>query len=293
MGSIGEEPRWVVAFLRGLARHGIARQAAFEAGVDYTTAYARRKRHGEFSEAWRRAAAEGTAARLKTEEDRSGHILHEVTALHSEEANVRTSRSTGPQLVKPATGRWSARREASFLAELASSANVRRAAAAAGVSTAAIYHRRLKHAGFALAWDGAIQVGRARLEALLLEAAERQFDPVLADLEGEFPPVSTAEAIRLLSLTGRRADAAAKDAASATVKRPEIDDEAIIAKLEKGLKRYAPPHGEEGSVRDLIVVTEEEREELAKATVSLCCPHCESAVRVRLHERSDAWTWPR
>ncbi|WP_205481124.1 hypothetical protein [Sphingomonas arenae] len=282
-----------MAFLRALARHGVARQAAFEAGIDFTTAYARRKRDADFSAAWREAAAEGETARSKEEESRSQGLLDDITNRGSREEQLRTLSGEGPQLVKAAHGRWSARREAAFLAELAASANVRSAAAAAGISTAAIYQRRLKQPGFAQASDGAIQVGRARLEALLLEAAERQFDPAVADLAGELPPVSTAEAIRLLSLTRPRADPGAKAAPPAAPAWPKVDDDVIIARLEKGLKRYAPPPGEQGKIHELVVVTEEEPERLSAATVGLCCPHCDGIVQVRYDESSDAWNWPR
>ena len=46
------EPRWVAVFLKQLARTGNVRLAAEGAGVDFTTAYQRRKRHAEFAEAW-------------------------------------------------------------------------------------------------------------------------------------------------------------------------------------------------------------------------------------------------
>jgi len=137
------QPRWVVAFLRGLERHGVARQAAFEAGVDYTTAYERRKRHPDFGEEWRRAADTGKAARLEEEALRSQAILDGVVACRPGEEQVRPGGASA-QLVKASPERWSMRREAAFLAELAASANVRRAAAAAGISTAAIYQRDRK-----------------------------------------------------------------------------------------------------------------------------------------------------
>ena len=44
--------------------------------------------------------------------------------------------------------------EERFLAELAASANVQRAAAAAGFSAATVYKRRLKDARFAEGWEG-------------------------------------------------------------------------------------------------------------------------------------------
>ncbi len=46
------EPYWVKLFLRELSRTGNVRVSAERAGVDYTTAYQRRKRHAEFAERW-------------------------------------------------------------------------------------------------------------------------------------------------------------------------------------------------------------------------------------------------
>lgn len=61
-----------------------------------------------------------------------------------------------------ATGRWSQEAEARFLGELAATANVRAAAAAAGFSTTAIYKRRAAWPGFSAAWDAALDQGYAR-----------------------------------------------------------------------------------------------------------------------------------
>ena len=47
-----KEPRWTIAFLRALERTGEVRGAAEDAGVDYSTAYARRRRHADFAGAW-------------------------------------------------------------------------------------------------------------------------------------------------------------------------------------------------------------------------------------------------
>ena len=47
--------RWTIAFLRALVRTGEVRAAAEDAGIDHTTAYARRKTHPEFDGLWRGA----------------------------------------------------------------------------------------------------------------------------------------------------------------------------------------------------------------------------------------------
>jgi hypothetical protein len=56
-------PRWVVPFLRALERTGDVRAAAEDAGIDHSTAYARRKRPGDFADAWDAAMDRYAAAK--------------------------------------------------------------------------------------------------------------------------------------------------------------------------------------------------------------------------------------
>lgn len=60
----------MVPFLRALKRTGEARTAAKDAGIDHTTAYARRRTHAEFAVAWKAAltAHEDAKARAEAEE---------------------------------------------------------------------------------------------------------------------------------------------------------------------------------------------------------------------------------
>src|SRR5438552_1802319 len=64
-----KEPRWVVAFLRALERTGEARAAAEDAGVDYTTAYGRRRAHADFAVAWAEALKAHEAAKKQREKE--------------------------------------------------------------------------------------------------------------------------------------------------------------------------------------------------------------------------------
>jgi hypothetical protein len=48
-------PRWTIPFLRALERTGDVRASAEDAGIDHTTAYARRRTHAEFASNWERA----------------------------------------------------------------------------------------------------------------------------------------------------------------------------------------------------------------------------------------------
>src|SRR5947209_438036 len=60
-------PRWVIAFLRALERTGEARAAAEAAGVDHSTAYARRRTHADFALAWAEALKRFRAAKARRE----------------------------------------------------------------------------------------------------------------------------------------------------------------------------------------------------------------------------------
>jgi hypothetical protein len=59
-------PRWVIPFIRSLERTGQVRAAAADAGIDHTTAYQRRRAHGDFAAAWERAL-EAHAAAVRAE----------------------------------------------------------------------------------------------------------------------------------------------------------------------------------------------------------------------------------
>jgi hypothetical protein len=81
---------------------------------------------------------------------------------------------------------------------LTACANVARAAAAVGFSAASAYKRRLRDARFAQGWEAAMAVGRARLEAHLLDAADRALDPDALPIAEGTPKVTVAEALGIL-----------------------------------------------------------------------------------------------
>ena len=214
-------PVWQQPFLDALARTGNVRIAAAEAGVDYTSAYARRQRDAGFAEAWagvlrEHAAGEESEYPLTplacgespaAGSDRPGDgplpgAPAKGRGVLGEELVVRCSTSGASQIVRAGAGRWSAVRETRFFVALAECANVRRAASAAGVSSQAIYARRLKDRNFRAQWDAAIEAGKARLETYLIEAADRTFDPEMLPVGDGLPRVSVAEALAILRLKG-------------------------------------------------------------------------------------------
>jgi len=195
------EPRWVKVFLKQLERTGNVRLAAEGAGVDYTTAYQRRKRHGDFAEKWAGALA---AHASRSTADEGG--LHCGPSTIPSSGNGPPPRSGEDLVMRPdgvlirgSDARWGKRSELAFLTELTVSGNVKRAAAAVGFSTTAVYKQRLKSRHFAAAWDAAIETGKARVQAFLVEAATRTFDPDELPIgDGhELPKVSISEAINI------------------------------------------------------------------------------------------------
>ena len=77
--------------------------------------------------------------------------------------------------------------------ELAVTANVKRASAVVGFTPSGLYARRRKDPHFAQAWDAAVADGRARIEAFLVEAADRTFDPASIADDADIPKMTIAE----------------------------------------------------------------------------------------------------
>jgi hypothetical protein len=152
---------WRGRFLAALARCGNVRMSAQAAGVDHSTAYLARRRDRRFAESW--AAALGEA---------QGRLAgDEAPSLAGAEV-VRRSRHGRPCIAQVGPDRWSADKEAHFLAALEEGANVRRAARAARISTTALYTRRQREPAFAEAWEAAVRSGYLDVEALLIENAK-------------------------------------------------------------------------------------------------------------------------
>ena len=144
------------------------------------------------------------------------------------------STALGGQVKRVGPGRWTVAAEARFFDELAASANVKRACAAAGVSTNAVYARRMKRADFRAKWDAVLETGRAAIEMHLVESAKKTFDPDALELgEAAAPNVTVAEAIRIVQLHGNRAE----KQSIAEMEPPEDEVEAIRARLCDKLRR--------------------------------------------------------
>jgi hypothetical protein len=190
------QPWWEAGFLKALAETGVISEAARAVGIGVRAASKRRRGNPTFAAAWEAAI--------------ELHRSEQGRAALSAARELASDGHGGGKLVRAGQSRWSKRGEEAFLTELAVSANVRRAADAAGFSPACLYIQRRKNPHFAEAWDAAVAAGRARLEAFLVEAADRSFDPESLTYDADLPKMSVAEAIKVLQLGERKKGASPK-----------------------------------------------------------------------------------
>ena len=185
-----KEAAWRAGFLAALARGGSVTGAAAAAGVDRTTAYEARKRDSDFAARWTAALAEGR-----------GRLERGETPALARDEIVRSSRHGRPCVMRAGPGRWSAAKEALFLTALEEGANVSRAAAA-GISTTALYARRRREPAFAESWAEAVRGGYLDVEALLIENAKAVLGgaPAAPEAGRLTGAMSVADAINILKL---------------------------------------------------------------------------------------------
>jgi len=98
---------------------------------------------------------------------------------------------------------WTPRIEARFLGVLCETANVRVAAAAAGMSKSSAYAHRRRHPEFMRLWDDAITVGYSMLESALMAGAVAFMEGEPAELDGAVRVTSIGEAIKVLTMKPR------------------------------------------------------------------------------------------
>ncbi|MGN6154834.1 MAG: hypothetical protein ACTHN4_03765 [Sphingomicrobium sp.] len=262
-----KQPRWITPFLRSLERTGSVEEAARDAGIDKSTAYHRRKTHPDFAEEWEGALRRRSGRAEEVVQERVGfwdRVKGKVSAKMLLETSpgcaaappppsvvplptssarreeLLASTSLGGQVKRVGAGRWNGAAEERFFGELAATANVKRAAEAAGVSTNAVYQRRLKRPDFRAKWDAVLETGRSAIEMHLIETAKKSFDPDDLDVGDAQPKVSVAEAIRIVQLHGSKTQRLEVE----EVEPPEEEIEAvrkrILDKLQKLRKRMMP-----------------------------------------------------
>lgn len=199
MAKKKKAPAWRGVFLRALRRTGNVRVSAAEAGVDPGTAYDHRIKDAGFAAAWA-AMLEKAKNAPRPCSGRAGKGPGLV---------ARRSKRHGVQLVQAGEGRWSVEADAAFFAALGRTACVRRAAAACGFSTNALYKRREAYPEFAERWRAVEEEAKQRIPALLAAATIASLDPDSAagpDGKGKgggrLPRINVDQAIAISRLKG-------------------------------------------------------------------------------------------
>jgi hypothetical protein len=197
--------------LRALERTGEVRSAAKDAGIDHSTAYARRKTHGEFAQSWKEALS-AHAERVKREEAeeiaaiRNGASLYYPSTMQSAlpgsppRPSGREERVGERQVKRVNAARWTKAAERRFFATLAETNNIQMAAEAAGFSTNAIYARRLRNAVFREQWAAVVETARARLGLSVFQWAQEAIENALAGVTDKGPQMTVGEALQVLKL---------------------------------------------------------------------------------------------
>ena len=242
MTTTQSPPAWRRAFLRALSRSGNVTDAARACGLDQSFPYQYRRRNPAFAKSWDRALA---TAREKLSSRGGGDLppdgagpteapasagaragVGKCPKLHANEL-IRSSRTGKCRIVRVAAGRWSAKVEAAFLAELTATANVSAAARAAGVTLQCVYMRRKLWPAFKAEWDAAVAEGFARIETLLVCAATTTLEPEpLPDRAWEGPEMSVEQALKIW-LTHRAGGPGARKQRLGGVARREPDIEEV------------------------------------------------------------------
>lgn len=235
-------------FLRALERSGDARAAVKDAGIDHTTADARGGRMRILSGLWRDALAAHAAAReLEQAAELEALRRDPSTAFGgSPPGSGEDLVASGGKMKPRGDDKWGKHKEAAFFTELAATANVSRAAKAAGVSENAVYQRRLRDGHFTAKWAAVRDMAKASIDMHLLEETKKSFDPDTLDTGGVQPRVTIEQAIRI-SQSGPKAErgVAAPDPfeeAPAPSEADEVDAirEQIIRKLRRMREREMP-----------------------------------------------------
>ena len=136
---------------------------------------------------------------------------------------VRQAKNRNTKIIRTIGKRWSQAAETAFLEELAATANVRAAAAAAGFSTVAIYNRRKKWPGFAAEWDECLEQGYVRIETMLVELATDSLRAEAIRGDGPAPAMTVAEALNLLRVHRATVRGGAAQRYDARAMAPEVE----------------------------------------------------------------------
>ena len=229
MAGTRKAPLWRQVFLRALRRTGNVRASAFEAGVDPGTAYDHRAKDAGFRAKWA-----GVLKGFRAAEKKRAPLRHPAGGpprRSGEELVLRRSKH-GDKLVRAAPGRWSRRVEESFLDGLEATGCVRVAAAAAGLSTNALYGRRAKYPEFAARWDERAARAATQLPGVLSAAALESLAPDVPGAKrrgrARLPKMNVDQAIRVKvsndNAEARRRGPARRGGVSSQESRPQCSE---------------------------------------------------------------------
>ncbi|NYT42474.1 hypothetical protein HZY97_17005 [Sphingomonas sp. R-74633] len=126
--------------------------------------------------------------------------------------------------------RWTKAKRSAFLDHLASTGNVRAAAAHAGMTPPSVYHLRRKDEEFAEEWRKALILGYEMLETILLGHVLGGGGDMISCEDGR--EIDVAEAIRLLGLHRNSLNGKWKGGPALKRARPEETDAVILRKLD-------------------------------------------------------------
>jgi hypothetical protein len=224
---------WRARFLRFLRATGNVRESAEAAGIDPGTAYNHRTKDVGFALKWEEARAAAKAAgKARPPGRRRGAGGAEMVA--------RRSKRHGTQMVRAAPGRWCERVEKTFFAALGRTGCVTGAAAAAGISTTALYERRGAYPEFDERWRTVEAEARERLPGLLTAATIASLDPEAEPdtAGGRLPKVNVDQAIAIARLKGGGEGGGAQPAWGRG-RRPRVATNAEVEEaLAKRLRAY-------------------------------------------------------
>jgi len=199
------------AFLRALGETGNVTLAADQMRVSKDWVYKLRRRDAAFDAACRAAVVEAreqlvlryatSASSAATQDERSW-----VDGPSPPGRGIVLQRGNGRrvQVKRARPDQWTEDTAHRFLTALAGTCNVRMAAAAVGTSSTSAFARRRLDPGFARAWAEALEIGYARIEAALVEAACCFFEGEVVPDDNPIRTMSVAEAIQSLNRNVRK-----------------------------------------------------------------------------------------
>jgi hypothetical protein len=130
--------------------------------------------------------------------------------------------------------RWTAEKQKLFVTRLAETGNVSASLAATGMSNAGLYRLRKRSAAFCAAWDAALDLGYARVEAMLLDRALNGRRRVFREgkIVDEFVECSDSLALSLVTQHRKRV-VEYRAAVSVNRDNPDRQRERFMAKLQR------------------------------------------------------------